>query len=1011
VNRSDIHSDTNPKTGPPISPGPATAPSLLPAISSGLPNEVVELTEQWVKQRAELIAFGNGKNKDLHRKLQALENAFLAGLKSHYSKPEELRQALPAIHSTAQAVHGRIRNDLVVLNEQNKGILLEFLEAESVRAASLVGRHSAITDNTQDIRKAGEVLDSARSRNREQTVERLVQGAFPDYIQPEYRSLREHEVRVKVERQVELLGMVATKRGEAEYLRADILAQELHALLPRTERNSERVFQILWELSPAQREHTFKVYQERYQQDFPESISASYSNVGLRARATHFFKVPELKVALSERYGFDVGLLSVAKIIIPNPFKIKESVSDLGKFVFSLNEKVKAPDISRIEALVENDKIKAAAHSLHMCLRERKDPVEIVDLILKDLSADQRKAAVACLRETYNAYYGGKALPEILLETYPKDKQVLQRELLLAALSGLDAKSDAIGIELAVLKGKKRDFPQQKLLEFDRLNTEEQVKIHAEYEQYFGVPLDQQRLSRKLSGPRLTFATEVLSGNSDRAAAARIYASLKNKSDEWTGEPLYELKFEERSQVVTAFTEMFGGDLWEEIAGKKGSERAEMMRRFVEDGTVDEIDRIRHCLPIIGADASGLMGCISRLDPDQIQQIEADYNQRFADLRITPARLITAGKSFISTFAQSIEEFSLLHSYERAKKDALEQLKVPSSFSKTVKSKFCGHNLFDVNEILLEPTEDPTKLHLRFLDRFIHELGHRKELDFADRSIEEKLKIPERELDKRESLRRKFGSGRIGRLLERRLYDSNPITLAMYRDARLLNNFYKTKIHNKNPTPRELDQYRLLLQVTRNSLRGYREHRLNRAATFSNLSAAGLGGSAAASFALVGVPYLVAAPLATAGFFASRYFVRARLIGEGYGQRQIATDASMAVIEGSTFALSKLAQGSRLLLQFGLSSNLSRITVSSLGKFALKKALNQLNNNTLSRLLLEEQESGHARKAIEADAMRIIDDTESIVQLRALKASMVEHGRERKLSLNATFRRLAKQAH
>jgi len=1005
----DSHLSIIPEEASSVPPALSIDPSPLPAISACLPEQVVELTKQWVEQRAELIAFGNGKSKDLHRKLQDLENTFIAELKTYYAKVVELRQALPAIHSLAQTIHSRLREDLAVFQEQKRDILLNFLEAETVRAASLVGRNSAIIDSTQSVISADKELGVASMHTREMTVDKLVKSAFPDYVDSRYTELSEQKIRAKIERQVELLSTVATKRGESEYLRADILAQELHALLPRTGQNSERLFQILWELSPAQREHTFKVYQERYQQDFPESISASYNNVGIRARATHFLKIPELKVALSERYGLDVGLLSVAKIIIPNPLKVKEYFNDLNDFVFHLNEKVKAPDTSRIEALVKNDRIEAAAHSLHMCLRARKDPVEIVDLILKDLSADQRKQAVACLRETYGVYYQGKALPEILLDTYPKNKQVLHRELLLAALSGHDAKSDAIGLELAVSKDKKRYFPPQKLLDFQGLTPEQQREIHSEYSQYFGTPLNGERLARTLSGARLTFATEALAGNSDRAAAARIYASLKNQSDEWAGTPLYERDLEQRRKVATAFREMYGSELWDQIAKKKGTERANIMRKFVENGDVDELDLIRHCLPAIGKDVAGLLGCISRLKPEELLELEGVYRARFRDLRPTPGRLANAVASFVSTLGSEQRETGIVARLRESKRVALEELQVPASIHRTIKSKFCGHDLFDIKELLLEPTDEPFELHKRFVERFIHELGHRKEKDFCERSFEERLAIPASELERRERLKARFGNSRVGRLVEKWVHDTNPVTDSMYRDAKLLNDFFRKRILNQTPTSKELQQYRLLLQLAGNSLKGYREHRLSRAATFSNLSAAGLGGSAAGSFALLGVPYLVAAPLATGGFFASRYFVRARLIGEGYGKRQIATDASMAAIEGSTFALSKFAQGSRLLVQFGLRSNLSRITISSLGKFALKKALNQLNNNTLSRVLLEEQESGHARKAIEADAIKVINDTESTVRLRALKASMVEHQRERKLSLNATFRRLAKQ--
>jgi len=991
---------------------------IAPDLTSALSPEVSRLVIDWVTERVETLLYCNGDPEKLHTRLMDIEKSFILELTKSFSSKDELRTELHAIYGVAMAAHEIEKTKLLESEasraQDRRDLLGAYLEADWKAVAGAIGRESISK------LQIGKPVDSVLAENREDACQKvkaeLIRISTPWSADPAIQELRRNEMELKFDRQVGHLKRFAEMRAEVEYLRADAIAQELHSMIPRTKSNPERVFQILWEQNTAQRELAFQIYQERYHNSFASSLESSYT--GFRARASHFFKIPALRAALEERYGVEVGLLSAVKVFVPDPRKIRTYPTKVYEFVTNISEKVKAPELSRIESLMQGDRIGAAVDSLHLCLRERRQAVEFSELVLKDLTTAERNS----LLSEYSKKYKVERLVDLIEETFSGKKHKLERALLISRLEGKDLQAEAISIQLGLEK--KGEFLQSKLNELETLSSSRRAAVVAQYKEYFGVPLNEKRLAQYLKKTPLLIAIESLAGNVERAAAARIWSSLNQETRTWVGEPLYDKESVQRQKIIAEFEKMFGKDFWSEMEKRKGTERTSIMRQFIESGKLTELSLVRHCLPVIGADASGLQSCLANLSNSDLQKLKIEYSSTFSSIRFTPRRLSSAAREFLFTAARSLAEKgsiilfrtrSSAHKHRsttgalgEAKDAAIKELMVPANLARDIKRKFCGHHLFDIQEIMKGRTSNPQEMHDRFLLRLLHELGQKHEKTFKHMSEDEKFKIPDLELARRSFIRRKMESHPITRRVQKYLLDDNPQTLSILKDAKLLNDFYVAQIHGKVPTQRDLQRYKTLLQSCYQGMQNYRQHQLERANRFANLSALTVGGTAAGAFVVLGTHYLVAAPVAATCLFASRYWTRAHFIGEGYGRRQVVLDGSLATIEGATFALSKFFQGSRLLVQMGFSSQLSRLALSSAGKFALKKSLLHLNNTKLTNILLEDQESGHARKAQEIKAMRSLNEVAAEIETRESKTFTPHERIDKFQSLESAFRRMAK---
>jgi len=997
------------------------APSMdqlqTPDLTSTISPEVTHMVIDWVAKRVETLLYCNGDPEKLHKRLQELEQSFILNLSKTFNSKEELRTELHAIYRVAISAHEVEKTKLLeneaAKAEERRELLGSYLEADWKAVAGAIGRESISKS------QLGMPVDSVLAEHRNDAFQKvkaeLIRISTPWSSDPAIQELRRNEMELKFDRQVGHLKRFAEMRAEVEYLRADAIAQELHSLVPRTKSNPQRVFQILWGQNTSQRELAFQIYQERYHNSFASSLESSYT--GLRARASHFFKIPALRAALEERYGVEVGLLSAVKVFVPDPRKIKTYPTKVYEFVTNISDKVKAPELSRIESLMQGDRVGAAVDSLHLCLRERSQAREFSELVLKDLTSAERDA----LLNEYSRKYKVERLIDIVEEAFSGKKNRLERALLISRLEGKDLQAEAISIQLSLEK--KGELLQNKLSELETISSSRRAEIMAQYKEYFRVPLTEERLAQYLKKTTLLVAIESLAGNVERAAAARIWSSLKQESRSWVGEPLYDKDKVQRQNIIAEFEKMFGRDFWSEMEKRKGTERTSIMREFIESGKLTELYLVRHCLPTIGADASGLQSCLANLTNSDLQRLKAEYSQTFSNPSLSPRRLSFAAREFLSTASQLLTKksptlffrsrsntnnLSLSGILREAKNAALKEMMVPADLERDIKRKFCGHHLFDIQEIMKGRTRNPQEMHDRFLLRLLHELGQKHEKTFKHLHRDEKLKIPDQELARRSFIRRKMEGHPISRKVQKHLLDDSPQTLSILKDAKLLNDFYVAKIHGRTPTPRDLQRYKTLLQSCYQGMQNYRQHQLERANWFANISALTVGGTAVGAFVVLGTHYLLAAPIAATCLFASRYWTRAHLIGEGYGRRQIMIDGSLAIIEGSTFALSKFFQGSRLLMQMGFSSQMSRLALSSAGKFALKRSLLHLNNTKLTNMLLEDQQSGHARKTQEIKALRSMNEVTAEVETRESKA-FTPHERIDKLQpLEGAFSRIAK---
>jgi len=670
-----------------------------------------------------------------------------------------------------------------------------------------------------------------------------------------------------------------------------------------------------------------------------------------------------------------------------------------------LTARVKGPEVSRVEALMNGDRVTAATESLLLSLRDGRDPVEFGEKVYKHLSEEERGSVKGQFTKKYAGYFNTSDLNAIIGDAFRsgitdiKGKQQLNDNYLFCLLNGQEDRADAISLRLKLFNRNKEQLVGFLRSLYDA-DPERLAQIKGEYKRHFGEELDMEHLPKSLKGPLRVWADAALSGRSLDAAAARLAASLKYYTDEWVGDVFFERSDRDPKEIIAAYNRLFGEDFWSAMEKNKGRERADMMRTYLEQGKLPAVFMVRHCLPSFGADANGLKSCLQKLSNSELQQLAADYTEKFTNYRFSKANINRAVQRLHAVLDEpSADSDTLLSPLRRAFREARQELIEPADLLQDIERKFCGHNLFDIRELLKGSTRRPEELHEKFLRRFRHELVIRDEdiIDENGKLTEKAMNLPEIAIERRGDPEKKG-------LLRKLLSDNHPDTLRMLEDATRLNEFYKEKIQPGTATGHELRRYRILLQLAHQSLDHFREHRLKLAKLWSNIVPMATVGSAFGGMYFLGLGYLNVIGGVFAVSYVSRYNVRSRLQGDGYGRRQKYVCLTLATIDGVTSGLAKYAKAAVGTIA---RSYIVRASLAAPLKFTVKTALKHYSESAVARALLEDKTSGYARWATDLKAIRILSG-QDLDENRIRRLVLQDHQFDSLAPLESSFRDFAK---
>jgi len=960
-----------------------------------LPETVRNEIQSWISARCEQVFLLADSPAELERTLRDLDKSFYETLQQDCSVKDTL-SILPYVYQEAR-------------NQQTECKNRRFLELDQAVEArrEILGNyvHEVWRDSARHLGRAANGLDTVSSHEKDWQKDRQVLQELVELgvcaSDPERQQEKRAILEQKLSNQLRDLRIHSERRGEHEYLHADNEAQRLHKYLAGTGNSSQEIFSLLWKQSDEQRQVVFNCYIERYGRAFPDAFDAAYNTVS--ARVQHFFRVPDLKKAFEENFDPGAGLISFLTPSFRNWTEYKQQIADLSRFLY---KEVKGPELSRIDALMKGDRVAAATESLFLCLRDKRDPIAFGESIYKKLSNEERSSVRQEFEQKYSKYFGSKNIDQIISDAYKsgltdfRGKQKLRDDYLFSLLNGQEERADAISLNVKLFTKNK-----EQLVEYLRgLYDADPARLSGlkqEWRRHFGVPLDFEHLPKTLKGPLRVWADAILSGRQTDAAASRLAASLKHQTDEWVGDVFFERSEQNPQEIIAAYQRLFGEDFWDVMERRKGVERAGMMRTYLAEGKLPAAFMVRHCLPSIGADANGLKACLRVLGNGDLRQLTQDYNQKFQNYDFSKKNLQQALKTFYDTLDSPApgKEEGLFTSLKKAFQAAKHEMLKPADLLQDLERKFCGHNLFDIRELLKGSTRNPHQLHERFIRRFKHELVI-KDKDLFDekgKPTTKALNLPELELKRR-------GDPAAKGLLKRIFSDNHPDTLRMLADAEKLNQFYKEKIQPGTATPQELRRYRILLQLANQSLDHYREHRLKLAKFWSNIGPMATVGSAFGAMFLFGVGYFNVIGGVFAVSYVTRYNIRSRLQGDGYGRRQKYICLTLASIDGVTSGLAKYAKA---LVGSIARSYIVRAAVAAPIKFAVKTALKHYSESAVARALLEDKTSGYARWAKDLKAVRILSG-QDVDETRIRRLVLQEHRFDRLAPLETAFRDFTK---
>lgn len=807
-------------------------------------------------------------------------------------------------------------------------------------------------------------------------------------------------------------------QAEAQYLKANVIATTLHENLSMVGSRSSKIFRSLWDLSEVQRILVFQAYNERYGQTFPEAIDQSLS--GWKARTKNMIRFSLLREVVAEQYGVEAGVFGAIARFLPNPLQIRDYPQRITETVKSLTEKAKSPEVRRMEALLSGNKIDAAVETLYIALRDRSQVRENLTYIYGKLSADEARIVAARFSKQYARQFQPPEAEHPSLEgavehTFRGKRYGFERAYLLSTIQQDGVGALATELDHLVHRGKAAPLAAFLIANHGTLQVRgaqlsQALCQHTDRKASFSERL--QRLPHTMQ----EWVQAAHQGDEARTIVYRLHASLCGLSGEWVGAAFYDAAGRTPKEAIALYKDTLQADFWGTLRKRLGAERTAIMERFVADADLSRAYLVRHCLAGFGADATAVEGILSDITPSQIRSLERAYAKEFQETRLSISRLVRAIQTVARRYRGEFREVPWLEKVRVGPALVLAELRTPRSLRRDIAREFCGHDRFDLEELLEGRTNDPQKLVGRLLKRLCHEYADRLPgMDIESNAHSMSLKgIAQGEsclqqlVEQRERTLARFARRPFGQTVARFFVDSNPDTIRMIADCQAVFRAYHESLADGQVSFFERRRLTLLTELAHQSLDRYRMLRTRTAVMLGNIGALVTAPGASVAFFVMHAPVLpLVAGVGTASL-AGRFFLKRRILGVGYGWRQVANDVGLATIDGATFAIPELIVTGRFIRTVGVGTGLNRFVVNGAMKTAFKTVARKFGHSRLQAFLLDERFAGHARRRTEEVEGMKLDSVH--IEFQRLQRGLQERIQsiQSEGSVHKPFRRMAK---
>jgi hypothetical protein len=753
----------------------------------------------------------------------------------------------------------------------------------------------------------------------------------------------------RLEERAEVLWEVGQRRGQNLYLKMDRAAYDLKMALRDPVGNRDVVYHLLAGTTVRERELLLSVFKERYGRDFSDVLAQAYG--GLLPKVKNLFRIPALRASLEERYGVDVGFVkALRKEFIPSLGEFRAYGQRVKGFLDSLASNVATPELSRIQALLREDRITAATDSIFLAIwyNDRASLGKMSE-VLRGVNLDETRNMERQFTERY-----GKLLKRPLRELITDRFGDLEQRYLLARLEAEDPRADAILFHMR--QGEGRHAFIELLIELSTSSEEAVTLLRREYREEFGHAITRETFPEKMEAAIVDWTLYLLEGRRIEASAARLRCATMKLSGEWPGAVFYAMPASAAPAIVNAYNRQYEADFWTEFRRTRGPEREAIMRHYVEKGEIGDAELLRHCLVGFGHDVTGLKRCFQGKTRQEIDALAQEYAHRFRRLPVDPehpSTLLTldytklardTGAALLAVFRR-IKASGWLAALGTFPQEWLSRIRQARDLDEDLALELSGYNYHDIMLLRKGKPEHAEDQMANFMNCYT--------LEHAGKELALETLVSRRE-------RRKPGFSKEKLRSEQAIHDEDVLAL-----LRLVESGYDDK-----------SQFRVHLRLAQNQLQIRRELQRRRVDMASNLASAAITAATASSLAFLSIPVWHAMPIVGLASFQSRYLLRVWLQGKGYGREEETLDKYLGAVDGGTLSLAKWFKVARQLRFM----RVARMPVSAGVKLAMKKTLSKHVHNKLATALLEERVSGHARIMTEMDEeeMRGSEGVESL---------------------------------
>ena len=934
-------------------------------------DQIGGLVIRWAEDRAELLYSGSHDRRELHAELQRRDDAFVRALTA-LIPPEGGSQVLNQAWRTAKQKYNEAIERICDLQAISGASARSDIQREINDVWQAVGMWRGRTDDQSPIKDLLRKYEVRRQIHIEALTEQ-----FRDISHE-----RPEEVRRRVERTLELVCEQAAERGERRYLKAVGNARDLYEGLPGRAAQPDQIFRKLWMISASERVDACDVFDRDYGEPLLVGVGRAYrSPLG---KIKSFLRIPALKAALEDEEGIGAGLWKgkEGRRVFTRSWKgrlakFRQSASILAsavrqliprgardwsayrrqfvKFQERLGEKATRPELARIEALLLERPVEAAVHTLFLSMwrGDARVDQQAID-VLGQLSPAELQQVERQFALRYRRAFGARPLRKIAADYLTADEV----RYLDALLDGDRCRAMAFKFH-RLLQG-----TESQKIELMQWLTQLPNNVLSEvlecYEKEWTTTVDRAFLDRYMEGPLLDWADYLIRNESQLAAAARLESALRRQSTEWPGMVFYDQPEERDLAVIDAHERLYRTSFWEHFRSMGGLERVQIMQTLVTEGSLSLAEQIRHCMIGIGADTEAIKACFADLTPKQNARLGQQYAMRFSRMRLAPSNVWQAARM---TLSEALSRRTLRNSGRHF----LRRLRGPRDLDEDLSANLCGYNWFDVCALRAGKTTNPTTLYARLMQRF--------KFEHAGACYE-----PPGARDRRWSARLlscladgQFGpAAKAARMLQRK----HPAKRLKDRDVDAAVAFYESYVRDSQPNEQQRRQFEMTVRVAHERLDAFRELQNRRAERQANLGALATSTLAFLGLVMMNLPYLPLAITVGASSLAGRYLIKTRIKGDGYGEREVARDAFMALVDGPTLALGQFVKTLRLLQALGL----GRTVLGSAVKMTVTQTVRRWGQARITAALLESKKSIHARRHLETRQDEILAEYGRILQ-------------------------------